>query len=81
MRNGICPKCGSEEVYSGAATNWKTNRYGMNQLPIKHGLWARSYSSTVLDNYVCVACGYVESYIADRAKLEEIAKYWPKVQT
>ena len=33
-----------------------------------------------LDNYVCTACGLVESYIADQAKLEEIAQRWDRVK-
>ena len=80
MRDGISPKCSSNDVYSSAGATWKTNVYGMNKLPMKSGLMARSYSSAVLDNYVCVACGYVESYITDRAKLEDIATNWPKVR-
>jgi hypothetical protein len=32
-----------------------------------------------LDNYVCVACGYVESYILDASKLRKITEKWPKV--
>jgi hypothetical protein len=33
-----------------------------------------------LDNYVCVACGYVESYVLDASSLGKIAEKWPKVQ-
>jgi hypothetical protein len=32
-----------------------------------------------LDNYLCLDCGYLESYISDRAALNRIEKQWPKV--
>jgi hypothetical protein len=37
-----------------------------------------AWSNAALDNYVCVNCGYVESYIADSAKLWKIAQKWPR---
>jgi len=76
MLNGICPKCGSEDVYSGANVSMKMNGYGMNSVPIKGRF---SPSLAALDNYVCISCGYVESYIADSRKREEIAQNWSKV--
>ena len=76
MRNGQCPKCGSAEVYSGANLPNKRGSYGVNTIPIK-GLFAPSMAT--LDNYVCINCGYVESYIADPRKLEEIAATWDRI--
>jgi hypothetical protein len=32
-----------------------------------------------LDNYVCVSCGLVESYIEDPAKLMDVADRWKKI--
>jgi predicted nucleic-acid-binding Zn-ribbon protein len=78
VRDGVCPKCGSEEVYSSANVASKTNGWGMNVIPIQGALVP---SAAVLENFVCVACGYVESYIADESKLKDIARLWPKVQT
>jgi predicted nucleic-acid-binding Zn-ribbon protein len=79
MRDGICPKCGSDEVYSGANVQAKTNSHGMNSIPIRGGIYFAPVTAA-LDNYVCVKCGYVESYIADPQKLEEIAERWAKVE-
>ena len=76
MLNGICPKCGSEEVYSGANVPKNMSGYGINGIPIK-GPWLPIYAS--LDNYVCIQCGFVESYISDRQKLGEIVKHWSRV--
>jgi hypothetical protein len=38
------------------------------------------WSAAPLDNYVCVACGYVESYVGDATKLQKIVENWPRVQ-
>jgi predicted nucleic-acid-binding Zn-ribbon protein len=78
MLDGICPKCGSAEVYSGAGIQVKTNAHGMNAVPIRGGIYFTPVTAA-LDNYVCVKCGYVESYIADSKKLDEIAERWDKV--
>lgn len=74
MKNGQCPRCGSSEVYSGADIPLKSGPFGGNAIPIS------LVSMAALDNYVCTACGLVESYIADSAKLKEIVKHWDKVE-
>ncbi|WP_373500366.1 hypothetical protein [Desulfococcus sp.] len=73
MKNGQCPKCGSKEVYSGANIPLKSGPFSSNAIPL--GLT----SMAALDNYVCTACGLVESYIAESSKLEEVARRWDKV--
>ncbi len=73
MKDGICPKCGSHAVYSGVDVLMKGGGHGANTIPIT------SFTGARLDNYVCGECGYVESYIADREKLEKIIDKWPRV--
>ena len=75
MKSGVCPKCGSQEVYSGEhLPRWtKQGSYWANSVPIT------GWNYGELDNYVCVDCGYVESYIGNRAKLHKIAEKWPRV--
>jgi len=73
MKNGQCPKCGSKEVYSGADIPLKSGPFGSNAIPVS------LVSIAAMDNYVCVDCGLVESYIEDSAKLKDIAKEWKKV--
>jgi predicted nucleic-acid-binding Zn-ribbon protein len=75
MKSGVCPKCGSTEVYSGAHISNKRGGYYANTIPLG-GYWAQGVA---LDNYVCVNCGYVESYISDEKALREIAQKWPRV--
>jgi len=73
VKTGKCPKCSSHEVFSGAGVSLKKGPFGSNSIPI--GLT----SIAALDNFVCVECGYVESYISDPDKLAEISRKWDKV--
>ncbi len=74
MKTGICPKCSSHEVYSGAGVALKKGPFGSNSIPI--GIT----SIAALDNLVCVECGYVESYVSDPDKLAEISRKWARVE-
>lgn len=74
MKEGKCPKCGSEEVYAGVEVAPKSGPFGSNSIPVN------LFSIAALDNYVCGQCGYVESYIADPEKLETISRTWRNVK-
>ena len=76
MKSGQCPKCGSFDVYSGAYVTNKRGYYSSNTIPVSGGIFAQVVA---LDNYVCVNCGYVESYISDEEQLRRIADKWPRV--
>jgi hypothetical protein len=73
VKDGKAPKCGSNKVYQGMDIPAKFGPFGSNSIPIT------MLSIAALDNYVCVECGYVESYIAEQTKLREILKRWPRV--
>ena len=73
MKKGTCPKCSSDEIFSGAGIALKKGPFGSNSIPV--GLT----SIAALDNYVCGDCGYVESYISDPEKLTEISRKWDKI--
>lgn len=73
MQTGICPKCHSKNIHAGTNVSLKRGAYGANTLPI------RPFSNAALDNFVYVQCGYVESYVNNPAKRQEIAEFWPKV--
>ena len=74
MKDGKCPKCGSEKVFHGTKIPAKSGPFGSNSIPIS------MLSIAALDNYVCTECGYVESYVADAKKLQEISEKWPMVK-
>ena len=82
MKNGICPKCNSTEVYRGASTEGE-------------GLAAGTYNTTVeinasktpttlwIDTYICRACGYLEMHVANSDELAVLAQAdgWDKVDS
>lgn len=70
MRSGICPKCGHATVHSGRDVPAKANIGNTIPIDFRH--------SVPLDNYVCVTCGYVESYISTPAALHRIETHWPE---
>ena len=76
MKSGTCPKCGATDVRSGEFLEEKEGGYMGNRIPVSI---AFRNAAAWLDNYVCVRCGYVESYIADPKRLREIAERWPAV--
>ena len=81
MKNGVCPKCHSTQVYRGASTEGE-------------GLSAGTYNAIIeidtgklqvtlwVDTYVCAACGYIEMYVANCDALAILAEAegWEKVQ-
>ena len=74
MKSGTCPKCASKKVFSGASIPLKKGPFGSNSIPVS------LTSVAALDNYVCSACGFVESYVSDGERLTEIAKKWVQVK-
>lgn len=73
MKNGKCPKCGSEQIYTAEDMPLKAGPFGSNSIPVSLA------SLAALDNYVCLDCGYVERYVADKDKLGEIKRKWVAV--
>jgi predicted nucleic-acid-binding Zn-ribbon protein len=73
MKSGICPKCGSNQVFSAQDLPLKGGPFGSNSVPIS------LTSMAALDNYVCANCGLVEHYIADEGKLKAVAEKWTPV--
>lgn len=75
MKNNTCPKCGSSEIHAGIDVHPKSGPFTSNAIPIS------LTSVAALDNYVCTRCGYVESYVADTHKRQEISRKWPLAKT
>jgi predicted nucleic-acid-binding Zn-ribbon protein len=62
MKDGICPKCGSEEVFkTRGSNNLQTTRMQFAAFPM---------------NYICADCGYCEWYVDNVASLEDIRSQW-----
>lgn len=73
MKNGQCPKCNSTDIYFAKDLPLKGGPFGSNSIPVS------LTSMAPLDNYVCGQCGLVESYVAQKEKLQEISRKWSRV--
>lgn len=70
MKSGRCPKCGSTDVRSKPGAG----KYGHHgRIPSGWGLDA----GVPVDRYVCVDCGFVETYVADEKHRRKIREKWP----
>lgn len=72
MKSGTCPKCDSTNVH-----------HEINGIfvPNTLGTFIRTSGGTMgsrTDDHICTDCGYMERYVADDAKLKEIAEAWEK---
>ena len=68
MKSGICPKCKSLAVF-------RRNFPGGYRSSL-----AITFESNIrLEDYVCGTCGYVESYLEDLNKIEEVKKHCTQV--
>ena len=74
MKNGQCPSCGAEQIRS----NRNRKFPALNTITLASGNSSARYAA--LDTYVCVTCGYVESYVASREDLNYINQEWEKVE-
>lgn len=74
MRNGLCPKCDSEEIYlADAHPQGLLTGDGQPMLRIykDKGFWPDVIIAE-MNVYVCRACGFLEMYVRDRAGLEKL---------
>ena len=63
MKDGICPKCDSEEVFK-------------HQMGSSLVIFRRWFQGSNPVTYICADCGYVETYVEQRNELEAIRKQW-----
>ena len=68
MKNGKCPKCGSDSVFTDIGTGGRQGDIGISL-----------FSTALADNYICTSCGYVENYISQKDKLKEIREKWRRI--
>ncbi len=77
MKDGKCPKCKSNSVYT--KQHGISFKYGGSDFLVMLSKdWAPK-SIKEVDHYLCTSCGYMETYVEDKAKLEQVAKDWKKV--
>lgn len=67
MKNGICPKCESSDVYAS-----KSESHGI-RIPLS---WTEAFTEL----YVCAKCGFLEFYVQHESDLEKIKENLKKVK-
>jgi predicted nucleic-acid-binding Zn-ribbon protein len=77
MRNGICPKCGSQNIYTNTEIGPVSNVYGVQAIPVRGAL---KTEFALLVTYVCAVCGYSEIYVQGSHSIAQITKHWKKVE-
>lgn len=70
MRNGLCPKCGSKNIFT------KKDGINFGSFEVITAFFV-TYSPT--NDYICVDCGYFERYVNDKNKLFEVSQKWTRV--
>ncbi len=78
MRDGHCPKCDSNDVHVSALKIPLPAYSFINAFPVSWSFWS-GLSSVPLKTYICIRCGYIESYVENHEKLQEIAAKLPRV--
>ena len=73
MKSGTCPKCKNQTVYK------SKSGIGYRRKNAFYVFTSTLTMPTPTEDYVCTACGYFETYIADQGKLNEVAQKWEKV--
>ena len=76
MLTGICPKCGSDEVYVAKekSVGQAAGAYGSNSIPID---WRTAIAQR---NYICLTCFYTEIYAPmTEDQADRVRKNWLRV--
>lgn len=76
MKNGTCSKCGLQNVYSSGEVIGKHGTHTAPHIPLG-GTWG---GAIALEHYICVDCGYVESYVSNHIALRQITERWTRVE-
>jgi predicted nucleic-acid-binding Zn-ribbon protein len=73
MKNGTCPKCASEEIFSNDASPQSSDR-----VTLKEGIIGKDAS--MVTRYVCAQCGYLEYYLPAEVDRDWIRQTWTRVK-
>ncbi len=81
MRNGICPKCGYNDVRTGRQLHLVDIGGYTKQSVNMQTLFSTENMRVLYDVFVCVSCGYVELALMSMEDLQKIRERWPRVGT
>ena len=69
MKDGVCPRCGSDEVYESTSDLDQRSRRVLT-----------IFSHVRLEELICCNCGLVETYLADMKEVEQVKAKCTKVK-
>jgi predicted nucleic-acid-binding Zn-ribbon protein len=75
MRNGICPKCGYNDIRVGAQETVTAGQPARFAIGIK----INDPIYITMTIFVCMRCCYTEHYTFEPRDLQSIAERWPRV--
>ncbi|MEA2575720.1 MAG: hypothetical protein QOH93_3018 [Chloroflexia bacterium] len=78
MLDGICPKCGSAEIYTDVHVEGRFSTPSMNLVMAKGGILAPALVGH--DNYLCGAYGYLESYVTEPQDVQVLVENWTRLE-
>ena len=79
MKSGVCPKCGSRNIYTNIGNSKKSKFVAQGHGLLISQSYLRGFNFVSFDDYVCTDCGYVESYILNEEKLKDIRDLWSRI--
>ncbi len=73
MKDGICPKCHSTNVFTKERGTWwgeglRLSTRFMDKVDLHY------------QTYICTECGYFENYVTDKDELAKVAEKWERVK-
>ena len=74
MIDGLCPKCGSVEIYTDANIEERFTIDGMNLVMAKGGILSPALVG--YDNFLCATCGYLEHYVSNPHDRQLLVENW-----
>jgi hypothetical protein len=89
MKNGVCSKCGGEQIYHSYGERNKVQEGGLHTGEGLLSIYINeakgflgTHTSLYLDCYLCKDCGYFESYVHDLQELDRLDRStnWRPVQ-
>ncbi len=78
MKDGVCPKCGSKDIFTDSNLRVKVTMFGMNQVIAKVG--AISNTLAEYNNYLCSQCGYLEQYVESMPERAKLLENWARLE-
>jgi hypothetical protein len=71
MKDGVCVKCGSHDVYTNSGRLMKRGPFGVGAMPVTF------WSVSAMTAYVCGRCGYMERYLDLEGRMTVRRKWKP----